>query len=249
MNVLYVINISIASSALMLMILGLLLVLIIPSKDTWSKTFFIVFFSIMILYAATSIVSWSFSYLIRAALISRIALFVESLASSVLIPLLTLYLHHCWGEDAKKSPLMLVTGALWVFYFLLLVAAQFTRWIYYYSPEQEYQRGAFYPLLLVPLVVSLLVNLAALIQKRAKLTAKQYYAFLVYLASPMLAMLLQMRFYGLSLIEFATAFAAHCGECRQARDESLHRSASRLDPDASHGCQQRDHRGGQRSRI
>ena len=207
-DLLFVINISIASSALMLMVLGLLLVLFIPSLQKWSKRFFTIFFSVLIIYAASSMVSWFFSVPVVDAHISKAALFMESLASSILIPLLTLYLHHCLRENVRKSPLMMITAALWFIYFLLLIIAQFTRWIYYYTPDQEYHRGPFYPLLLVPPVLSILINLVVLINKRSVLSAKQFYAFLIYLISPLLAMLLQMYIYGLSLIVLATAFAA-----------------------------------------
>ena len=70
----------------------------------------------LVAYVSSDLVSQISLALLGAdySMLSRIAIFSESLFSSVLIPLLTLYLLHCTGEDGKKNPVFYIAGGLWL---------------------------------------------------------------------------------------------------------------------------------------
>ncbi len=158
------INFSMAAAALMTMFIGLLSVLIDRSMDLWSRRFFRVFFVVLFLYACSNYISVLWRTLPEPffALSPKHSLFFESLLSGMLIPLLTVYLLHCTGEDLRHSALLYWIFGLFALYAVLLTVTQFTRFIYYYTPDDVYHRGPWYPLLLVPSVLSMLTLLIAL---------------------------------------------------------------------------------------
>ena len=63
-------------------------------------------------------------------------------------------------------------------------------------------------MLLVPPVLIMAVNLIALLRRKQRLTARQFNAFLVYILLPAAGMVVQMLFFGLPFIVFASALAA-----------------------------------------
>ena len=96
---------------------------------------------------------------------------------------------------------------LWGVYMVLLVSTYFTRWIYYYD-ETGYHRGAWYPVLLVPPILIMGINLNSLWYRRVQLSKKERMAFLVYCLAPVFGMLLQLIFFGMYLIVLGTAVGA-----------------------------------------
>ena len=127
--------------------------------------------------------------------------------SSLLIPAITLYLLRCAGKSWRHSPLFALVVALWTVYFALLAVTQFTTWIYYFTPDNVYHRGPWYPLLLIPLVLLMAADIIGLWRCRAALTHRQRIAFLIYFVVPFICMLVQMFFFGLLLIVFGTSLA------------------------------------------
>ena len=196
-------NFAIEVSGLMISVLGLLLVLFLRQADRESRSFFLIFFLLLVGYTSSAIIC----QLSGTALLSRITLFTGSLFSSLLIPAITLYLLHCTGKSWKRSPLFALITTLWTAYFVLLVITQFTTWIYYYTPDNAYHRGPWYPLLLIPPVLMMAANMIGLYKCRAALTHRQWIAFLIYFVVPLICMLIQMFFYGLLLIVFGTSLA------------------------------------------
>ena len=196
-------NFAIVVSGFVISVLGLLLVSFIHWTDRKSRSFFIIFFIILVGYTASATIC----QLSGTALLSRITLFAESLFSSLLIPAIDLYLLHCIGKNWKKSPLFALVITLWTIYFVLLTITQFTTFIYYYTPDNVYHRGPWYPLLLVPIVLLMTVNLISLYHYRAALTHRQRTAFLIFFVVPLICMVIQMFSYGLLLIVFGTSLA------------------------------------------
>ena len=202
------VNISLDAAALMLMCLGLMLSFFIRhSTDDWTRRFLPRIFTILICYVSCNLLSQITGMDPGQAVATQILIFLESLFSSALIPMLTLYLLHCFGEDWRQHPHLYNISFLWLIYILLLLAAQFTKIFYYITPDNVYCRGPWYPLLLFPPLLSMALNLLALFLRRQKIPWRQFNAFLIYLMVPVIAMMIQMRFYGLSCIVFATAIA------------------------------------------
>ena len=205
-------NLAIVSAGLTFSALGLTFTLLIHSMERVTRLFFILLFSILIAYVASNFVSQVSLALFGGdgdyATLSRVAIFFESFFSSLLMPLLSLFMLHYVGEDWRKGGLFYIVSALWLVYFILLVQAQFTTSIYYISETNVYHRGPSYPMLLVPAVLLMAANLIALFRRRDNLTKRQFNTFLIYLIVPLVSMFIQMCFYGILCIVLGTTLSS-----------------------------------------
>ena len=203
------VNFGAAVGGLVIALLGFLLNLSVPFIDRWTRRFFSVLFALLAAYVGADLLSQISLELLGSgfSLLSRLAIFFESLFSSLLMPLLTMYLLRCAGEE-ERSPLLLCIGALWLLYFALLLITQFTAGIYYITPDNVYHRGPWYPLLLAAPVLMMLANLLAFFRRHAKLSRRQRQAFACYFLIPLVCMLIQMTAYSLLMIMIGTCAAA-----------------------------------------
>ena len=148
-------NFSICIAALILTLLGLMFSSLTRIMDAKNRHFFVMMFSIVFLYAVSDLVNQiSADYIL-----SGISLFFESFFSSILLLLLTFYILNVTGADYKRSPLFITAAMLWTIYIIMLLLTQFTKHIYYYTSDNIYHRGPLYPLLLVPPVLIMILNL------------------------------------------------------------------------------------------
>ncbi|MER2150995.1 MAG: histidine kinase [Candidatus Limivicinus sp.] len=201
-------NFSLDTAALLLMAVAILSVMIGRVMDAWSRHFFGIFFTVLFLYVFCNWCYFVWPVLGKPAWLPspKVALFWESLLSGMLIPLITIYLLHCTGEDIEKSRIFAVILGLFAVYAVLLTVTQFTTFIYYYTPDWEYHRGPWYPLLLVPPILSMLALTFAVLRRRDRLSRRQFFSFLAYSVMPLIGMLIQIAFYGLyAIVIFTTA--------------------------------------------
>ena len=205
-------NFGLAVAGLMVALLGLIMTVFSRYQAQWSRRFFLLLFSLLIAYVVSDLLSQISLELLDVSLpaLSRIAIFFESLFSSLLMPMLTVYLLHCLGENWRRHPLMAAVGVLWLVYFVLLIVTQFITGIYTITPDNVYQRGPWYPVLLAAPLVLMLLNLLALWRRRAALTRRERVAFTLYLLLPLGCILVQMCFFGLLMIVIGSCTAALC---------------------------------------
>ena len=209
-NYLYLANYGIAVSALTISIIGLILTLTVHYSDKRYRMYFVLIFTFLMAYSISNITVWvvSENHGQLYAMISYIGLFCESFFSSLLMPVLTMFLLFCAGKNWRRSPYFYTTAALWLIYFILLVITQFTEWIYYYTPDNVYYRGPYYAVLLVPPTLMMVVNLFALFRVKDSLSRRQLCAFLIYILVPLMCMLVQMFSYGLLMTVLGSTVAS-----------------------------------------
>ena len=203
-------NFAVASGGLMLTVLGFILSLSVSFLNPYDRRFFALLFALLIAYVGADLLSQVSLELLGPgfAELSRVAIFAESLFSSLLMPLLTLYLLRCAGENWRRSPLMTASAALWLAYFAMLVSHGGA--FYCVTADNVYRRGAWYPMLLAPPALLMLLNLAGLYRRRKALSRRQRLAFSLYILIPFGCMLVQMATYGLLMIVVGTSVAALC---------------------------------------
>ncbi|MBE6741706.1 MAG: hypothetical protein E7570_05305 [Ruminococcaceae bacterium] len=198
---------SIISAALLIALLGIWLTAIIPLIDRWSKRFFFAYFTALM---ACSLVSLAdliiYQYFGKGAL--RIFAFLEVLLLSLPLSMLTAYLLHSCKKDIKKNTVFRVVEGCWMMFFLLLVSTLFTDHIYSITPDGQFQRGAWYPLLIVPLSVIMILNFLCLLRWRRQLSQKYYHGFLIAII-PITAVLIVQLFVDVAaLIDISTVLSA-----------------------------------------
>ena len=211
MNIsLQTVNFSISIAGLVICIMGLSQTSISHALEKSAREWFLALFSTLTAYIAFNLIGQLTDRVTGSfAVVTQIALFLESVVSSRLTVMLTGFLLHQSGRrDWRRSGLYTFVMAIWFVYVILLVYTQFSTTIYYFDAQNVYHRGPLYPLLLVPPVLIMLANLIALWRRRKLLSKKQRLAFAVYMLVPTLAMLIQMLFYGLYLIVLGTSLAA-----------------------------------------
>ena len=202
---------AISASSLTICLVGLAITLSSAYLEQRTQRYFIAFFSILTIYVLFNLLgqvadvhsghSW--------AVIARSALFWESLLPSVLTVMITSLLLYQSGEKAWwRNRLFPAAFSIWALYLALLIYNQFTGVFFFIDDDNVYSRGPYYPQLLVPLVLVMALNLAALWQKRKKLSSRQGIAFTIYAAAPMTAMLLQILLHKYYLILLGTTIGA-----------------------------------------
>ena len=202
------VNFAMAVSGLVLTSLGLILSVACRPIERWTRSYFIANFSIMFIGASAITVDYYAGIFHMGGLV-KVLIFIESVSSSLLMPLLTVYLLKLCGESWRKSTLFLWVIGLWVSYMVLLIYTQFTSVIYSVSAQGVYSRGPLYPLLLVSPAAIMLLNLIGLIRRWNTLTPRLRKAVSVYIAAPLAAIILQMFFYGLLLVTLSVIIGAY----------------------------------------
>ncbi len=166
---------------LVMMVLGIMLSVFMPALDRWNRHYFITLFSTLLLYAVVLSIDVFVYSIFNIEAAQKAILFLEFLLFSLLMPMPMLFLLHYCGELKKDAiPLRAVT-ALWILFCLMLFAGQFSDAFYYTTPVIQYTRGPWFPLLITPLTMIVIINLGSLIKRRKKLPKRVFTALLVYL--------------------------------------------------------------------
>lgn len=205
-----VINLMVVTCGFTITLMGLVVSLSVSYLEKQNRRFLILFFSVLSLYTSSDIISQlSLTFLGPGyMLLSKAAVFSESFFSSVCMPLLTFYILVCAGQNVRKNLLLISSAAVWLVYFVLLIYTQFSTVIYYFTDDNAYHRGPFYPLLLTPPVLLMLINLVSLYRFRSSLSKRQLKAFTIYLLIPLFCMVVQMLWYGVLMIVAGTSVAS-----------------------------------------
>ena len=182
----------VGGALLLLVLLGLIAASSFPTLDKRSKLFFISSFSILIISIIAYIVDLFVFTNPNLAWVGRIIAFIETLLPSILMPLLTLYVLLCAKKKVLKSVTFYVNIALCVVLLITLIVTQFTDGIYYFTKENEFVRGQWYWVLIVPMLALIALNLVEIIRQKRLLDRKYFIAFLIYLIPLLIVMTLQM---------------------------------------------------------
>lgn len=169
------------SAMLVLILMALGIAVTMPALDRWSKRFFIVSLSLLMLCVIVCLIDEIIYRNPNFIILEKIVVYFEALLLSVLMPLPTILLLHYCGESVKSSKLFHTVILLWFICFFALSIGQFTNWFYVVTPNNEFIRTSLLPLLMLPLVLGMFVNIAGLIRRRKKLSTRYLVAFLIYL--------------------------------------------------------------------
>ena len=223
-------------AALMLSLMGLLVALVVPGRDQWNERYFIIFFVYLTGYCCVcGTEALLYLYHNVSALLERIWL-VEYVLAAFLMPMLTVYLLHCFGENWRQSRLFRAVTALWGVYLALLVINRFTEWFYYAEADNQFRFGPGYPLMVAPILAILLLDLTELIRKRSRLTARVFFACLAGLVPVTITLCIHMiipafQIYGLgmaicAIAMFGIILAEQVEQTMRQQQEIAHQRAS-----------------------
>ena len=123
------IQLLLLAAAMMMLLMSLVIAAIVPGIDRWSKRFFIAFFTVLLLYWGVDLAEVFIEGRPGIIFVLGILYYIDSLFSSILVPMLTAYLLHCCGEGLRDSRLFRLEAALWGGFFILLNVTPFTTWV------------------------------------------------------------------------------------------------------------------------
>ena len=187
--------------------LGLGVSVFMPGMNRWNRRFFTALFTVLLLLMGAFLVDLIVYEFRDMALAEQIDVYFQYLLVSLPMPMFTGYLLHLCGEDLRKSTLFRLVIGLWGIYFILLGLAQCTTFLYYVTPDNEFIRGSWHPLLVAPLAAIMLLNLAGVIRRRNRLPDKYYVAFLIHLLPMTVATLIHAVIYVPLLVVFGLSFS------------------------------------------
>ena len=189
---------SLIGAMLALTTLGLGIAAITPGTDRWNRRFFMSLFATVMLLMVSLLIDCLVGENPGMATAEIIAIYFEYLFLSLPMPMFTAYLLHTCGERWQRSGFFRAAIVLWGIFFILLGIAQFTTFLYYVTPDNQFGRGPWHSLLMTPMILIMLLNLSAVIRRRGSLPPKYFAAFLVHLL-PLTATLFAYSFFPYSL--------------------------------------------------
>ena len=169
--------------------MGLWFAAIIPGIDHWSKRFFMGYFLSFMLGCLSGVLEKLFQFFIVPGQIFYFLLLLESLLLSLPLPMLTVFLLHCCGENIRSSRLLHTVLGAWAILLITYASSAFIKGFCYITPENQYYRGPLYPFFLLPMIVIELLNLAGTIKRRKRLSRKVFLALLIAILPTMIALI------------------------------------------------------------
>ena len=205
------INLIFATAGFAMSLIGLILTMMGRFIEKRTRQFFIVLFVILDFYAL-SILTRELTWENTGSgwmIFSQFLFFAQGFLASIITVIITAFLlDQCGIRPFIKSPLLLSSIALWLVYVAILVSNLFTQSIYFVDEQNRYNRGRMFPLLIMPTVLIMLINLAIILMYKARLSVWQKRAFLIYSLVPMISMIIQAFIFGVHLIALSTVVAA-----------------------------------------
>ena len=187
-----ILYVFVAGAMLALSGLGLESAIVSPSLDRWNKRFFTVFFTVLLLSAATFFLELISYMRPDLTLLQRATYYVQTLLDVIPFPMLAVYLTHCCGEDWRNSFLFRTVLALGALCTVLESIAQFVPEFYHIAPDNQLVLGPAYPLIITPILGMLLFLVAGVVRRREKLARAYYRAFLICLIPMTIAITIHM---------------------------------------------------------
>lgn len=186
MKVLDLFYLFMSGVVLLLSVHELLFAAIMPGIDRWNKRFFLVYFVILLLCCLSGLSEIIVYYAAVSSWAMYLVLFIESVLIMLPLPMLTVYLLHCAfnlnGMDMLSSRLFKAVLFIFAVSIIMLIITPFASGPFsfiYVMPDNNYYRGPLYPLLPMPVVVIMLLNLAATVKHRKRLSRKVFLSLII----------------------------------------------------------------------
>lgn len=141
----------------------------------------------------------------------RISNFLVFILSDVLLLAFHGYVccHLLEGKEEKQMPVFRVKGVSFIALLgmLVVIVSQFTHWYYYFDAQNFYHRNsAFFLSLLIPFL-GMMLDLTLMVQYRKNISRNILVSMISYLVLPIVAVVIQTFYYGISLINIAISIS------------------------------------------
>ena len=205
------INLIFAAAGLSMSFLGFIHTLVGRFVEKRTKSFFISLFTVLNIYVLSVLIR-ELTYDHTGSgwvMFSRILFFVQGiLAATITIIITAFLLDQCGIRPYKNNRMFRAAVTLYIVYAALLIINIFTKKLYYVDDFNVYTREEWFPILIIPTVFIMIINLIILFRNKDKLSTWQKRAFLIYATVPMISMMIQAFLFGVHLIALSSVIAA-----------------------------------------
>ena len=129
--------IFISGAVIQFCVSGLLFTAIMPGIDRWSRRFFLSYFSVLMLSCLVCFLELVFYYSHVPVSAMYATLLLESLLMSFPLPMFTVYLLHCSGENMRSSRLLHSVLFMFGVHFVQLAVTPFIDTFFYVMPDGQ----------------------------------------------------------------------------------------------------------------
>ncbi len=204
-------NLIIAAAGLLICLLCLAQAYLDQQMERISRRFLVILFTVLSGYILFNIAGQIVDdfYGSGFAIAQRVLLFFESITAAAATPILLAFvLRSCGEKNWAHTAEFHFAIVLLIVYLIMLVVNEFSGIFYSVDSDNVYQRGPFYPAVLIPPALIMIVGLIGFYRRRDALTRSQESAFTAYFFVPMAFMICQMLLYGIYAIVLGTALGA-----------------------------------------
>ncbi len=138
----------------------------------------------------------------------RVSNYMVFAMSDVIVMLYTAYMCSWLFEEKKVSDIRVkavyVIGIAGV---IMVTISQFTDIYYYIDSNNYYHRNTFYPISIVIPLLCMVLDIALLLSYRKNISKRLFVSFISYVALPIGAAVIQVFYYGISLINIAISIS------------------------------------------
>ncbi len=108
-------------------------------------------------------------------------------------------------DDTKELVIkrLTVVGVASVVEMIMVVITQFTGWYYYIDETNHYQRGPLFLMCYIVPIFGPILQFSVIYENRKKFSKRIYISFILYIFVPILAAIIQIFAYGLSIVNMA----------------------------------------------
>lgn len=160
-------------------IFGIILSLFMPGINSLNRKFFALMFgnlTLLVIAWTVDVFTWKTSEFLTE---EKIAIFFEGFCYALTMPVFTIYLLRFCGESLRNK-LFYAVAFFFGIYLILLGVAQVTE-IFYYVTAEDFYNGKWYSLLVLPVLLTMFLNIFGVIRRKKILSKRYFRAFLFYL--------------------------------------------------------------------
>lgn len=207
---LFIFNISLGLSGLLICIFGILQILFGVRIDRRTEHYFLLFFTFLALFDLSNLVGQILRGHAGSGFRTLLYLtnFGEFLFPCLCVYVVSIYLLSIIDPGHNRKFVRRLILGLVIVHVLILLYSQFNSLIYVIDENNIYHRSNQYPVVYVMTMLIMTIDIYLLITERSKLTRNEQIAFWIYFIIPSFAVIAQVRIYGIYLLVFSTIITA-----------------------------------------
>ena len=195
----YIFAYSTLGSLILINILSIVFSIVVPVLDKWNKRYLVTLSSFQLFCMATCFIDLLTYQNPNMVVLEKTNIFFEFFSLILIVIMPSVFLSHYAGERIKNGLLAKLAFVFAITAFVLLVIGQFTDIFYSITEDNEIIRGPLFPLLMAPIVITLVIDIIGVFVIRKKILRGFFIAFLIYLPPLVTAAFLHM-FFSLELL-------------------------------------------------